>query len=176
MEAASSTRLEALCDREEIRALVTSYFVAQDGRERDRVLALFTDDARLGMHGVPVAEGRDAITQYFGSAAAIDELGIAASEIRSAFHHMGTHSVDLRGDEASGTTYAVAYLALDRGHTHELMVRGLRYLDRFAAFDGEWLIVERRHNLDWMYTKPADFGLPRADRAAFADFMSGEMA
>ena len=151
-------------DREAIRQVITRYFVAQDNRQRDAVLELFADDARLSMHGVEVADGRDAIAAYFSSERALEAMGVDREQILSTHHMMGTHLVDLRDENASAVTYAVAYIALDHDGREDLLVRGLRYLDELRRTRDGWRIVDRVHTSDWAYITPRHEAIRYADR------------
>jgi hypothetical protein len=80
-------------------------------------------------------------------------------------HFAGPTEITLDGDTARTETYAIAWVIEDRDGKHILLVRSIRYLDRFVKKDGCWLIDERRHNLDWQFEAEPSFSVTRKERA-----------
>ena len=163
--------LERLSDRAEIYDLLTSYFCAIDGRDRETVLALFTDDAHLAINGQHAATGRNAIEAFLGTGRAARGAGVSPTSIRMSHHIMGAPTIAVHGDTASTETYAVAHLIL--GDTEEdstVVVRGLRYMDELRRTEHGWRIYDRLHTGDFGMELPALYATTYEDRLTRASW------
>lgn len=134
-------RMEAseLTARESIRELVAAYAQLADGGRFEELLQLFTDDARLEIDGGAVANGRDALRNFFTGTG--DQLRAATSRpvIR---HHTSNLRITLSSpSEAEGTCYF--FVVTERGPDH-----WGRYRDAYVVRDGRWLFRLRRVRLD----------------------------
>ncbi|MET0370513.1 MAG: nuclear transport factor 2 family protein [Sphingobium sp.] len=151
-----SAAVRDLIDRAEIEALIKLYFTAVDRKRIDRWDEVFAPDGRLWMGGQLVrGEG------ISGMALPLDAIQVPGTPV-GATHALHQSAIDLEGDTAKGETYAVSYLVL--ADPQRVLVRGLRYLDRFVRLPIGWRLQERWHNLDWMYECPAIHAVPYVDR------------
>jgi uncharacterized protein (TIGR02246 family) len=145
---------EEAVDRIELRALVDQYGVAADSRDRARFGDVFTVDAVLDIGGFELT-GRDVIPSI---------LDYLDAHHPKTMHLMGNHDVIVDGDRATGTVYCRAHhLSIDgEGATNTTMT--VRYVDRYARTDGQWLIEHRTINIEWEEEGPA-FAVPRPPRS-----------
>ena len=126
-------RLERLESIEAIRQLIVQYSRAVDASDLDQLAALWTDDARIGGVGDGVKVGRQAVKDWFGST---DAFG------KPRCHFMGSPLIEFTGpDTAKGLVYANAFVENQPGSWRRTV---LRYDDRYARQDGQWLFRSRR--------------------------------
>jgi uncharacterized protein (TIGR02246 family) len=140
------TRLEAMADRIELRALVDRYAVAADTRDRAGFAAVFTHDGVLAVGPGAGLVGHDAIP------APLDYLD---AHYTHTMHFVGNHDVVLDGDTASGTVYCLAHHLSSQGDGMTDSCMGLRYLDRYVRTDEGWRISHRGVHVDWQEDRPA---------------------
>jgi len=153
--------LEAERDRREIEEVIKRYFLALDRGEPALYDEVFAPDGRLWVEG-RIIRGPGA-APLAGPPAGIDGTP-------EGFNHvLGQSIITLDGDRAEAESNAVAYLVM-AGMPRRVLVRGLRYLDRFVRTPAGWRIADRRHNLDWMFEAPATVAVPLRDRVQLADF------
>jgi hypothetical protein len=95
-----------------------------------------------------------------------DEIVKMVGTLEHTQHLLGTRSVVIDGDTASGELYWTAYhkvgeagwFAWPWAEPGDVLIIGGRYLDRYERRDGEWRIAYRRGMHEWeTYTRP----LPR---------------
>jgi hypothetical protein len=66
-------------------------------------------------------------------------------------HFLGqTTIVTLTGDRGAGETYCMPHHLTIEGEKRKLMIAALRYYDKFAKVNGEWLFAERLLYVDWI--------------------------
>jgi ketosteroid isomerase-like protein len=137
-------------DRTAIADLLARYAVGCDRRDFAAVAACFTPDARAEYSGVRLERGVSHIVAHLEQLA-----GFAATQ-----HVIGTHTLDVTGDGATSTSYAVAHLvrAVDDGH--ELVHRGVSYDDRLVRTPHGWRIAERVHRVLWSSREPTTWPVP----------------
>jgi hypothetical protein len=150
-------------DRDDIRRVITAYFLAIDRHERERLGDVFAADGRIYVDGT-LRSGPGVTAQ---PSAAYD--GFNPADIKASNHVMGQCDIHLDGDSARSETYAVAYLLLPGATGDRLLSRGLRYHDRLRREPRGWRIVERRHHRDWMVEHPTSVAVGFAERAQFPD-------
>lgn len=129
-----------------LQSLVAAYARHADRREPELVAALFEPDAvlrivRRGDDGAPV-ESRG----HRHIASAVGRL----RQFPVTYHLVGTHTVAIDGDEATGEAYCVAHHLAPRdegGHVDHVM--HIRYLDRYRRTEGGWRFAERETLVDW---------------------------
>lgn len=164
MDAAAT--LQHLRDRAAIADVVNKYFVGHDRRDHEMVLSCFHPDVKMSIDGQEIAKSRDELRRRFESGP--PRLpGSSDAVIAATTHVAGQTLVVIEGDTADAETYATAYLVAEEQGERRLLVRGLRYIDRFARTDGRWCIVERQHTVDWMFEVDAAFASAHAERRAF---------
>jgi uncharacterized protein (TIGR02246 family) len=136
-------------DRDEILDLVATYAQAVDDRDIERILTVFTPDARLDFVGGAIsAAGHDGIRDAFEQAFRRPEMAAPATST----HLMANTLVTIDGNTAHAETQAVAYHASRA--TGTVVTRGLRYRDVLRRVDDRWLIAHRVHRSLWQTEAP----------------------
>ena len=144
---------EEAADRLAIRELVDAYAHCADRRDARGQMALFTHDTRFLVFmdynsPEPTQElhGRESLAPVF------DNLNTYAVTM----HFNGQSTVVLDGDHATGESYCLAHhLSVGEDGQRTMMIASIRYLDRFAKQDGQWLFAERRLMVNWTETRPS---------------------
>jgi hypothetical protein len=154
-------------DRQQIDCTIRQYFSDLDKGVGAVNSSAFAPDGRLFLEGVqirgPQAASPGRISAPKGMPPADKILGFT--------HCLHQSDIRLDGDRAFGEVYATAYVLIDVGEGPRLLVRGLRYLDRYVRAGDAWLIGERRHNVDWMFEASADLARSLAERQQFSTFL-----
>lgn len=157
--------------RQDIRETILRYFRGIDRGDRALHGSAFAPDAKLFIDGIqrrgpgtPPAEQQP------------DPIGVPVERIMASSHHLHQSDVRLEDDRAYVESNATAYLLLRGDSQPAMIVRGLRYLDRFARIEDAWLIVERHHTVDWMYRTNAEIAKDLAARASFPAWLDAQKA
>jgi hypothetical protein len=126
---------------EQIRALITRYFMALDRRDFDSIERCFASDA-TAWYDREYGPGRDAIVAY---------LRTAMSRWKATTHLGSNLEIVIDDAVARGQVDAVAYLvSVQPGSENaRIRVRGLRYADTFALADGRWVFTRRDRLATW---------------------------
>ncbi|BBD98427.1 nuclear transport factor 2 family protein [Sphingobium amiense] len=163
-EQALIERLSRLEDRRAIEDVVHRYCRALDRADIALFRSNFWEDGGFGP-GRPTAVARDFA----------EPLMAAMTAKYAATHHaITTMQVDLRGDRASGETYAIVHHRsvptaagnaavlgaawidhIDVEAAHDLVI-GVRYIDRLERRGGEWRIALRTLIFDWSQVQPSN--------------------
>ncbi len=141
--------LEEMLAREEIRVLLASYSMAGDRARLNELANLFTPNGVL--NGWKRLEGREVIIE--GLAGRRTDATEGPDRAPSLVRHNLTSSLVTFDSEtvARGRTYFFVVTNIGPDHM------GV-YVDRFQKHEGNWLIAERRVQIDWV----ADNGHTRA--------------
>jgi ketosteroid isomerase-like protein len=140
MAAASADRVQALIDKEEIRELVQRYARALDRCDLELMKSVYWDDG--------VFEHAD---HYNGSAHGFCEHAVGfLSTLGALQHFICQQLIELRGDEAIGESYGLAFHRAHEpsGKPFDSWV-GARLLDRYERRGGVWKIAHRKTVVDW---------------------------
>ncbi|TNI66992.1 nuclear transport factor 2 family protein [Aeromonas media] len=140
------SRINALLDREEIRALRLRYSQLLDGNQADRMDEIFTEDAEVRVT-VGVMKGLAEIKKSLKEAYQTFD-----TKQRSHFpfmHAVSNHEITLIDERtASGSCYLLD-LVTDRDATqHPFLLLG-RYLDRYVRVQGQWRIASSTLDVLW---------------------------
>jgi len=129
-----------LAAREMIRDRMARYSRGVDRCDKALLRTVFWPDA--------IAECG---TGYSGSAYGLIEWAVdGLSQLDQTMHMLGNMVIDLQGDRAFVETYAQCFHRVpDATQGPRDVVVGLRYVDLFAARDGEWRVMERVMLFDW---------------------------
>jgi uncharacterized protein (TIGR02246 family) len=142
-------RLRRLEDLEEIRQLYIEYGRRLDGGDAAGYAELFSRDAklRLGpvMRGDSRAEIERAVTRLLKSMEGADR----------SVHVIGTPTIDLGQDTASGESVWVAY-SQPAGGAPAVLVG--RHVDQLVREDGRWRFAQRRGLIDVGILGPQTLG------------------
>lgn len=124
-------RIRRLEDRAAINDLVVAYFLAADGDDLAGVGASFTEDATFSSSGTVSASGRQGIVDFIRGAR--QQMGLT-------IHTPHYAQLTFDGDDAAAGLVG-AHLELVLGGT--AVYGAVRYVDRYARTDGQWLISSR---------------------------------
>jgi ketosteroid isomerase-like protein len=158
--------VEETSELAEIRRLVDAYALAMDRCDLDAFPRLFVPDGAL----VVRAPGREKPMGVFRGPGP-DGVGLIARLLgelyRATLHHITTHEATIDGDNASGTTYCLAYhMPKDDGDGGSLETLGVRYQEQFVRTDDGWRINVRDATRLWSQITPTPFEPLLIDRAA----------
>ena len=142
-----STRLQLVEDREAIREVLYRYFRAVDASDWDLMATCYHADA-VDEHGGIYTGDIPGLVQWCK-----DNVAQAFS---SWLHFGGQSTIEIDGDTAESTTYAVA---IHKAHPDEKgfeadAIAGGRFFDRFERRDGEWRIAHRKLVISWVPSAP----------------------
>jgi SnoaL-like domain len=92
---------------------------------------------------------------HFHGREEISQIAVHAKALApTTMHFIGNHLAEIDGDTATGVTYCIAnHLRHDRSN----LVMMVQYLDKYVrGDDGQWLIADRRVNVEWTETRQAN--------------------
>lgn len=136
-------------DEAAIARLSSAYARAFDDNNGPLLASLFTPDG-----AIEAPNGR-----FAGAEALLGAPAIVAGRYLKTFHAVFNQTIDLAGDEATGTTYGIArHLLRDANGGHFCREMTLRYVDRYARLVGGWRFARRRLLLDWTHEYPVHLG------------------
>jgi hypothetical protein len=135
-------------ERLAIRELVEAYAHCADRRDAKGQMALFTADT----HFVVYMNAKDPKpSQELHSREALAPVFADLNKYAATMHFLGqTTIVTLTGDRGAGETYCMPHHLTIEGEKRKLMIAALRYYDKFAKVNGEWLFAERLLYVDWI--------------------------
>lgn len=136
-----AAQVQLIADRQDVAAVPITYAKGVDTRDWALVRAQFTDDA--------VVEGSRASAPVD---AYVEHLRPGVEVFPTTMHFMGNQLVEVDGDTATVTTYAVAYhwKGEPAGAPHDdNLIVGVRYHDQLARTAQGWRISARRVSPDW---------------------------
>ncbi len=139
--------------RHAIRTTAERYFFAADTGDAELMIGCFADEFRF--------ELQLDRTVVISTPAALRRLLDGFVAPAASNHALSNMLIDLTPEGATSTIHAVAYLSM--AETQKVLVRGLRYTDRWVRQRGEWRIASRVHQPRWQYDAPST--APRVARA-----------
>jgi hypothetical protein len=157
-DAALRRTVDELDSRAEILELGARYARAADRVDRELLRDCFHPDSEHS-HG-----GFEGLSWDFCDMAIATLL-----ELEHTQHHIGTCSVSVHGDRASGELYfhafhqigAAGWTAWPWAESGDVVIIGGRYLDRYERRDGQWRISYRRGLHEWEGCfRPGRRGMP----------------
>lgn len=129
-------------DERALRSLNERYFNALDRLDFSAIGDCFTTDAKVVyLGGDWELEGRQEV---------VDRLG-ALRDFEATIHTVATMSFLVDDDGLSGEVFAIAHISLLQDGDPRVMVRGLRYRDRYRRDPDAWRIVARRQDPLWQF-------------------------
>lgn len=136
----ASADIGTLLDEREIRRLTTIYARSVDAGDVEGFLAIFTPDA--------VLEG-EAFRYDTREALAEVPRRVARKYLRT-YHTLLDSLIDVKGDEASGTTYSLAYhLTPTTEGRANCYVMAITYSDAYRRTARGWRIARRSLEIRW---------------------------
>jgi ketosteroid isomerase-like protein len=160
--------LRQVTDRMEISDLLLSYFRALDRADKEGVLDVYSDDARLMVDPEHVLNGREAIRAFLVNWPTPTEGADVPWVGRTVSHHMmGVPSITVHGDTARTETYALSHnVEGDPGDGGKVRVKALRYMDTLRRTADGWRIVDRLHTSDLEIIAPVLYATTFEDRVS----------
>ena len=132
-----TARVQALEDREEIRALILAYGQAHDHRDYRTFASLFAANGEW-IGGLGSAKGPDAIFALMDKSIGHNPLPNGSGT----FHVLTNDQIELDGDRASSTTKWI-YLTAADDNSPKLTYLG-HYDDQFVRENGRWRVLRRQ--------------------------------
>ena len=139
-----SDRIQVIEDKMSIQNLVDTFSVLADQKETQKQTLLFTEDASVEsrVNGQPemTLTGRKQIGDAFGSYLSLFE---------TVYHINGQHTIELKENTASATSYCmVVLIGMEDGKKMKTTM-GVYYNDEFVKENNTWLITKRTSNFIW---------------------------
>lgn len=131
-------KLEALCDREAIRDVLTGIARGVDRFDSVLLATCIAPDAKLDMGGAEPITG-----------AAFAAMKAPEKAPKGRMHVVSNERIVLDGGKAWSETHVLSCQAIEVGDALQTRIRAGRYLDRFAKRDGAWKLVERTFIDEW---------------------------
>jgi hypothetical protein len=151
----------------EIRGLVDAYAAAMDDADLDVFPRLFVPDGALVVRA-PEREKPLGVFQGPGP----DGVGLIAKLLRelyrSTLHNITTHQAKIHGEQATGTTYCLAYHVVAGDDGGALETLGVRYEEHLVHTPEGWRFLTRDATRLWSQTTPTPLQPLLIDRAAAA--------
>ena len=135
--ASLAARVQALEDREEIRALILAYGQAHDHRDYRMFASLFATDGEW-IGGLGTAKGPEAIFALMDKSIGHNPLPNGSGT----FHVLTNDQIKIDGDRASATTKWI-YLTANDDNSPKLTYLG-HYDDQFIRENGRWRFLRRQ--------------------------------
>lgn len=129
----------------DIRAVAERYFFAADTRDAELMLSCFASPFRFELRLNPtiVLTTPDALRRML--------RGFAPPAASN--HGISNMSIAMTAQGATSVIHATAHLYMDQAG--KVLVRGLRYTDRWVKSGEGWRIADRLHEPRWQYDAPA---------------------
>jgi hypothetical protein len=162
--------LGTLADRAAIYDVLVSYVHGLDRHDWGLVASCFTVDATASYESIQdIGPGRDELLAFLQGAGweqSRDRGGVLARVIIGTTHVVGNVLTEIDGDVARVQSSAIAYIArgANGNDPDELLMRGVRYIDRFVRSGQRWQIAHRTHTADWQVNLVPAFALPRSEQ------------
>ncbi|WP_165313667.1 nuclear transport factor 2 family protein [Vibrio ziniensis] len=142
----NNTRINALLDREEIRALRLRYSQLLDGGEAEKMGEVFTEDAEVKVT-VGSMKGLTEIKQSLKEA-----YHTFDTKNRAHFpfvHAVTNHDITLIDENnASGSCYLLDFVTDREQSQHPFLLLG-HYVDQYVRVNGEWRISRSELDVLW---------------------------
>jgi hypothetical protein len=135
----TAERLSELLAKQEIHEAILRYFRGVDRCDAELITSAFHPDAVIE-HG-----GHTWLGNEVGSILAT----MVRNGTKRSTHVVGNHLIEVDGSVASSETYMVCYLLREDERGEYLIVRALRYIDRFDFRDGAWKVAHRWTIREW---------------------------
>jgi uncharacterized protein (TIGR02246 family) len=136
---ALAAKVQALEDRDAIRALLVSYASTLDGRDFDSFEKLWAKDAEFLGGGNTTAKGPKAIRDALQAALKANGAPVPGRD----FHMVMNQTVDVTGDTATGFSRGT-WIVTDAERKLQISIIA-PYYDQFVREDGRWKF--KRHQI-----------------------------
>lgn len=132
----------------ELYALTDRFSILADKRDFESLVQLYAEDIlfRSCDNGQHIADtsGRESIKEIFDS---------FAKQFTVLYHMNGQKLFDIKGEQATGTTYCQVTLRENKEGKVFQTQQGLRYQNQYIKIDGEWKIKEMVSDIIWRETR-----------------------
>lgn len=137
-------RLLEIEDKMAIKNVVDVFSNLADTKEIEKQVLLFTEDGIVESYSNGVAsstlKGRNQLKEAFTA---------FLSSFRTVYHQNSQQTIDLRGDEATATSYCRVILVGEQEGKQVKTTLYTIYTDEFEKIDNKWLIKHRKSNFVW---------------------------
>ena len=127
-----------------IKNVVDVFSNLADTKEIEKQVLLFTEDGIVESYSNGVAsstlKGRNQLKEAFTA---------FLSSFRTVYHQNSQQTIDLRGDEATATSYCRVILVGEQEGKQVKTTLYTIYTDEFVKIDNKWLIKHRKSNFVW---------------------------
>jgi hypothetical protein len=144
---------EQLAIKAELRALAEGYASGADRRDPDSYVSVFVPDGRLRVYRGDSTEPSSVLVGH----EELMRVPAMLAGYAKTFHLLGQSIYEIGDGGATGEVYCMAHhlTAETNGATDYVM--HIRYDDIYHPdADGNWKIADRRVNVEWTETRPAD--------------------
>ena len=127
-----------------LKKLVDTFSNLADVKDTKSQMDLFTEDAEViskTANQTFHAKGKKEIEKSFADYLALFDI---------VYHLNGQQTVDINGDQATGTSYCFVTL-IGKGKMNQ---SGVRYNDTYVKQNGKWLIKKRESNFTFTSVNP----------------------
>ncbi len=134
-----SAALQDFLDKEQIRELMTRYFVGVDRRDWAMIRDCFAQDCTAEYHAFK-SPNLDSLMKSI--------MGVASARV--SMHFMGNQLIEVHGDTAKSETYClINMLRAMPGESERNTIFGARYVDQLVRLGGQWKIKRRDQYRDF---------------------------
>jgi ketosteroid isomerase-like protein len=127
-----------------IKNVVDEFSNLADTKDIDKQVLLFTEDGIVESYSngesSSYLKGREQLEEAFSG---------FLSNFHTVYHQNGQHTIDLRGSEATATSYCRVILIGENNGKQIKTTLYTIYTDKFVKQDGKWLIKHRKSNFVW---------------------------
>jgi len=150
-----SSESEMRNDRTDIREIVGQYFAALDLRDPKLMAGCFSEDTVY-----KALDGEGGVYNGIADTVAV----LMGVKVFTATNHKASNvTINLKGDSADVVTFAIAHCLIGPIDSARILIRGLRYVDKFKRTPAGWRIAHRRHIPLWQYeTASVPLALPQS--------------
>jgi hypothetical protein len=137
-------RIATIEDKMAIKEVVDVFSNLADTKEIDKQVLLFTEDGIVESYSNGVVssslKGRNQLKEAFTT---------FLSNFHTVYHQNSQQTIDLRGDEATATSYCRVILVGEQEGKQVKTTLYTIYTDEFVKLDDKWLIKHRKSNFVW---------------------------
>ncbi|MDD2299160.1 MAG: nuclear transport factor 2 family protein [Tissierellia bacterium] len=127
-----------------IKNVLDEFSNLADTKEIDKQVLLFTEDGTVESYSngerSSLLEGREQLEQAFSR---------FLSNFHTVYHQNGQQTIDLRGSEATATSYCRVILVGENDGNQVKTTLYTIYTDEFINQNGKWVIKHRKSNFVW---------------------------
>ena len=134
--------IRELLDKANIREVTARYFFCLDSRDWEKLRSCFTPDASFERKAL--SQIRTGIVEIIKGAKQVEVYSATC-------HMMSSQSIDINNNHATTDTFATTTCVVGPIERGRILIRGLRYIDKFLRTLEGWRIQYRTHIPIWQY-------------------------